>query len=123
MLPTFQIRGLRFCATDSLDLSDDSFSELEALHIHDDARASTSRVAGGAEGGPVGQGENWADVQLEKKEQYDEIIKDHPEAQLAYVDEDDGDMITVCSLSRFTMFFALLTNVLRLARLMNYSRG
>ena len=96
MLPTFQIRGLRFCATDSSDLLDDSFSELESLTIGDSVKAS------GTGESSTGQEEKWTDIRLDKKEEYDEIIKEHPEAQLAYLDEDDGDKITVCSLPAFT---------------------
>lgn len=101
MLPTFEINGLRCCATDSTDVSDDSFSEIEGLSIGDDGRSSTTESGA--------QREKWADVQLEKKEQYDSIIKEHPEAQLAYVDEEDGDTITVCP-RFFVMVFTVNAN-------------
>lgn len=35
------------------------------------------------------------DVQLDEKIQYDELIVDHPVATLGYVDDDDGEVITV----------------------------
>jgi hypothetical protein len=38
-----------------------------------------------------------ADVRLDRKEQYDELIDEHPVAALGYVDDDDGEVITVRS--------------------------
>lgn len=38
-----------------------------------------------------------ADVQLDKPKQYDELIEEHPVAALGYIDEDDGEVITVGS--------------------------
>ena len=113
MLPTFQIRGLRFCATDLTDVSDDSYStnllDFKSLKITErssrveDTVDSDSILTGQDEDGP------WADVQLERQKDYDEIIRNHPEATLAYVDEDDGDMITVCLvLYFFRLFLAIL---------------
>ena len=37
------------------------------------------------------------DVHLDRKEQYDELIDEHPVAALGYVDDDDGEVITVRS--------------------------
>jgi hypothetical protein len=61
MLPTFQVRGLRCCSSDSIS---------------------------GAEDG-------WADVQLDNESQYEQLIREHPETILSYVDDDDGEIITV----------------------------
>lgn len=123
MLPTFQIRGLRFCAVDCPDALDDSDSSLEPLKPSEYGTTVTSTgphtIAsdGGVnidleprrkkvEKGKVKKKETekeeegpWADIQLRKKNEYDELLQRHPEAALAYVDEDDGDMITVCQFS------------------------
>jgi hypothetical protein len=40
--------------------------------------------------------EREADVQLDRREDYDELIVEHPVATLGYVDDDDGEVITVC---------------------------
>lgn len=42
-----------------------------------------------------GEGETWADVQLENGLQYEQLIQEHPETTLSYVDDDDGEIITV----------------------------
>lgn len=115
MLPTFQIRGLRFCAVDCPDASDDSDSSLEPFRFSDATGTGTDPTAsngcvdielesqrgvvkekgkkkemGKEEEGP------WVDIQFGERNEYDDLLQRHPEAALAYVDEDDGDMITVC---------------------------
>ncbi|KAF8423906.1 hypothetical protein EV426DRAFT_711142 [Tirmania nivea] len=89
MLPTFQVLGLRCCATDLSGVSDDSYTDI----MVSDERRST--IVGQCSI-PECEHEN-ADVKLEEKEEYDRIIKEHPEAKLVYIDEDDGDTIEVGS--------------------------
>ena len=86
MLPTFQVLGLRCCATEFSSVSDDSYPD-----ISDEG----SSIAGSCSV-PECEHEN-VDVKLEKREEYDRIIKEHPDAKLVYIDEDDGDTIEVCS--------------------------
>jgi len=90
MLPTFQVLGLRCCATDLSGVSDDSYTDTDIV-ASDEGRSSIV----GSCSVPECEHEN-ADVKLEEKEQYDRIIKKHPEAILVYIDEDDGDTIEVC---------------------------
>ena len=123
MLPTFQIRGLRFCAVDCPDALDDSDSSLEPLKGSEFGTIVTStgphtiasdggvnielepqrrKVAKGKGKKKEAEKEEegpWADIQLRKRNEYDDLLQRHPEAALAYVDEDDGDMITVCEFS------------------------
>ena len=121
MLPTFQIRGLRFCAVDCPDASDDGDSSLDSFKLsgYGTTGGGTDTIAPdhsvnielepqGKTGGKV-KGKKkvtekeedgpWADIQLRKRNEYDDLLQRHPEAALAYVDEDDGDMITVCQFS------------------------
>jgi len=102
MLPTFQIRGLRFCATDSREDSDDSLSknhlDLGSLNPTERSSSEVELVdSDSSVGGVTFQSDNgpWTDIQLQRPKDYDDIIKSYPHAALAYVDEDDGDMITV----------------------------
>ncbi|KAI5790608.1 hypothetical protein DFH27DRAFT_201251 [Peziza echinospora] len=104
MLPTFQIRGLRFCATDSREDSDDSLSknhlDLGSLNPTEGSSLEVEPVdSDSSVGGVTFQSDNgpWTDIQLQRPKDYDDIIKSYPHAALAYVDEDDGDMITVGS--------------------------
>jgi hypothetical protein len=46
-------------------------------------------------------------IQLSEKREYDDLIGEHPVATLGYVDDDDGEVITVSPPSRFNR--ALLT--------------
>lgn len=70
-------------------VSDDSYDDIVAFG---DGRSS---IAGSCSV-PECEHEN-VDVKLEEKGEYDRIIKEHPEAKLVYVDEDDGDTIEVGS--------------------------
>ena len=87
MLPTFQVLGLRCCATELSGVSDDSYTH---LGVSDEGKSSIV----GSCSVPECEHEN-ADVKLEEKEEYDRIIKEYPEAILTYIDEDDGDTIEV----------------------------
>lgn len=89
MLPTFQVLGLRCCATNLSGVSDGSYTDFV---VSNEGRSSIveSCIV------PECEHEN-ADVKLEEKEDYDRIIKEHPEAILVYIDEDDGDTIEVGS--------------------------
>lgn len=42
-----------------------------------------------------GAEEGWADVQLDNEFQYEQLTREHPETTLSYVDDDDGEIITV----------------------------
>lgn len=45
-----------------------------------------------------GDDERWADVQLDNELQYEQLIHEHPETTLSYVDDDDGEIITVSNI-------------------------
>jgi len=65
MLPPFEIRGLRWPAEDPESAAREGY-----LHA-------------------------WPEIKLETHEEYDNLISEHPETTLSYLDEDDGDIITV----------------------------
>jgi len=99
MLPTFQVLGLRCCAT-GLSGVDDSYADIEELVVPDEGKSNIVGSCGVHEC----EHEN-ADVELKEKEEYDRIIKEHPEAKLAYIDEDDGDTIEVYSMNLLQSFY------------------
>lgn len=66
MLPPFEIRGLRWPTEDPESVTREGY-------IHD----------------------AWPEIKLETHEEYDNLIREHPETILSYLDEDDGDVITV----------------------------
>ncbi|CAZ83642.1 unnamed protein product [Tuber melanosporum] len=68
MLPPFEIRGLRWPA-------EDPESTAREGYLHD----------------------AWPEIRLESHEEYDSLIREHPKTTLSYLDEDDGEIITVGS--------------------------
>lgn len=53
-----------------------------------------------------GAEEGWADVQLDNEFQYEQLTREHPETTLSYVDDDDGEIITVSN--TFYWFYFIL---------------
>lgn len=56
-----------------------------------------------------GAEEGWADIQLDNEFQYEQLTREHPETTLSYVDDDDGEIITVSN-TFYWFYFIMITS-------------